>query len=96
MSIKEPEGAQFMQEHIVRDKVKSIRKIKIYSISLMLTADNRSREVEKCHQIGNNRFSSGEAILIWIKCSILQNMIMNDEFKQQHNMLHLDTIWALL
>jgi hypothetical protein len=41
-----------MQEHIMRDKVKNIRKIKIYSVSLTLTADNRSQEVEKCHQIG--------------------------------------------
>jgi hypothetical protein len=56
-----------MQEHIVRNKVESIRKIKIYSISLTLTADNRGQEVEKCHQVGNCRFSSGEAVLIWIK-----------------------------
>jgi hypothetical protein len=55
-----------MQEHIVRDKVESIRKIRIYSISLTLTADNRSQEVEKCHQVGNCRFSSGEAMLILI------------------------------
>jgi hypothetical protein len=33
-----------MQEHIVRDKVESIRKIKIYSLSLTLTADNRGQE----------------------------------------------------
>jgi hypothetical protein len=77
ISIRESEGAQFMQEHIIRDKVKNIRKIKISSISSTLTAGNRSQEVEKCHQIGNCRFSSGEAMLIWIKFSILQNMIMN-------------------
>jgi hypothetical protein len=70
-----------MQEHIMRDKVESIGKIKIYSISLTLTADNRSQEVEKCHQIGNCRFSSGEAMLIWIKFSIMLNMVTNNEFK---------------
>jgi hypothetical protein len=42
-----------MQEHIMRQKVKSIRKIKLYSISLTLTTDNRGQAVEKCHQIGN-------------------------------------------
>jgi hypothetical protein len=60
-----------MQEHIVRDMVESIRKIKIYIVSLTLTADNWSQEVEKCHQVGNYRFSSGEAMLIWIKFSII-------------------------
>jgi hypothetical protein len=49
-----------MQEHIVRDKVK------IDSISLTLTADNRSQKVKKRHQIGNRRFSSGEDMLIGI------------------------------
>jgi hypothetical protein len=53
-----------MQEHIVRDKVESIRKIKTHSISLTLTADNRSEEIEKCHQIGNFKISSGKAMLI--------------------------------
>jgi hypothetical protein len=48
----------------------------------MLTADNKSQEVEKCHQIGNCRFSSGETMLIRIKFSIMQNMTMNNEFKQ--------------
>jgi hypothetical protein len=62
-----------MQEHIMRDKVESIRKIKIYSISLTLTADNRSREVEKCHQIGNCSLSSGEVMPIWIKFSIMKH-----------------------
>jgi hypothetical protein len=39
-----------MQEHIMRDEVKSIRKIKIDGISLKLTADNgrqKSRNVTK-------------------------------------------------
>jgi hypothetical protein len=67
-----------MQEHIMRDMVESIRKIN----SVMLTAKNMSQEVEKCHQIGNCRFSSDEAMLNWIKFSIMQNMIMNNEFKQ--------------
>jgi hypothetical protein len=71
-----------MQEHIVRDKLESIRKIKIYSVSLTLAADNRSQEVEKCHQVGNCRFSSGEAMLIWIKFSTMWSMFMNNEFKQ--------------
>jgi hypothetical protein len=66
-----------MQEHIMREKAESIRTIKIYSISLTLTADNRSQVVEKCHQIGNCRFSSGEAMLISIKFSTMRNMIMN-------------------
>jgi hypothetical protein len=66
-----------MQEDIMRDKVKSVRKIKIDSISLALTADNRSQKVKKRHQIGN-RFSPGEAMLIGIKFSIMRNMIMND------------------
>jgi hypothetical protein len=48
----------------MRDKVENIRKIKIYSVSLTLTADNRGQEVKKCHQVGNCRFSSGEAMLI--------------------------------
>jgi hypothetical protein len=60
-----------MQEHIMRDKVEHIRKIKLYSISLTLTADNRRQEVEKCHEVGNSRFSSGEAMVIWIKFSIM-------------------------
>jgi hypothetical protein len=51
-----------MQEYIIRGMIESIRKIKIYTISLTLTVDNRSREVEKCHQNGNCRFRSGEAM----------------------------------
>jgi hypothetical protein len=82
MSIRESEGAKFMQEHIMRDKVESIRGIKIYSISLTLTADDRNQEIEKFYQIGNCRFSSGEALLIWIKLSIMQHTIMNNESKQ--------------
>jgi hypothetical protein len=82
ISIRESEGVQFMQEHITRDKTESIRKIKVYNISLMLTTDNRSQDVEKCHRIGNCRFSSGAAMLIWIKFSIMRNMIINNEFKQ--------------
>jgi hypothetical protein len=82
ISIRESEGTQFMQEYSMRDKVKSIRKIKIYNISLTLTTGTRSQDVEKCCQIGNCRFCSGEAMLIWIKFSIMQNMIINNEFKQ--------------
>jgi hypothetical protein len=66
----------------MRDKVENISTIKIYNISLMLTADNRSQEVEKCHQIGNWRFSSGEAMPICIKFSIMYNMIMNNGLEQ--------------
>jgi hypothetical protein len=71
-----------MQEHIVGNMVKSIRKIKIYSISLALTADNRSQKVKKRHEVGNCRFSPGEAMLIWIKFNEMKDMIMNNEFKQ--------------
>jgi hypothetical protein len=60
ISIRESEGALIMQEHIMRDKVKSILKIKIDIISLTLTADNRSKKFKKRHQTGNCRFSSGE------------------------------------
>jgi hypothetical protein len=66
----------------MRDKVKSVRKIKADGISLMLTAGNRSQKVKKRHQIGNSRFSPGEAMLIGIKFSIMQNKIMNEKFKQ--------------
>jgi hypothetical protein len=69
-----------MQEHIMRAKVECIREIKVYNFSLKLMADNRSQEVEKCHQIGYCRFSSGEAVLTEINCRIMRNMIMNDEF----------------
>jgi hypothetical protein len=66
----------------MRDKVKSVRKIEIDSISLTLTAKNRSQNVKKHNQIGNCRFSPGEAMLIGIKFSMMQNIIMNDKFKQ--------------
>jgi hypothetical protein len=59
-----------MQEYVMRDKVESISGIKICSISLTLTADSRSQGVEKCHQTGNRRLSSYEAMLIWINFSI--------------------------
>jgi hypothetical protein len=49
---------------------------------LTLAADNMNQKVKKRHQIGNCRFSSGEAMLIGIKFSVVQNMIMNNEFKQ--------------
>jgi hypothetical protein len=57
-------------------------KIKIDSISMTLAADNRSQKVMKRHEIGNCRFSSGEAMLIGIKFNVVQNMITNNEFKQ--------------
>jgi hypothetical protein len=60
----------------MREKAEGIRKIKIYSFSLMLTADIKSQEVEKYHQIGNCRFSSVEAMLLWIKFSIMQNSVL--------------------
>jgi hypothetical protein len=47
-----------------------------------MTANNSSKEVEKCHQIGNCRFSSGEAMLIWMKFNMMRNMIMDTVFKQ--------------
>jgi hypothetical protein len=49
---------------------------------LTLTADNRSQKVQERHQICNGRFSPGEAMLIWIKFNEMQDMIMNNEFKQ--------------
>jgi hypothetical protein len=60
ISITESKEAQFMQEHIMRGKVENIREIKIYNISLTLTADNRCKKVKKHHQIGNRSFSSGD------------------------------------
>jgi hypothetical protein len=48
----------------------------------MLTADNRSQNVKERHQIGNWRFSSGEAMLIGIMFNVMQNIIMNNELKQ--------------
>jgi hypothetical protein len=65
-----------MQENIMRDEVK------IDNNSLMLAADNRSQKVKKRHQIGNCRFSSGKAILIGIKFSVMRNIITNNEFEQ--------------
>jgi hypothetical protein len=45
-----------MQEHFVRDDVKSIWNIKLENISWSLTADSRSHEVKKRYQISNCRF----------------------------------------
>jgi hypothetical protein len=55
-----------MQEQVMGDDVKSIRKIKIDGISLTLTVDNRSHKVKEGYQIGNCRFRSGEAMLVGI------------------------------
>jgi hypothetical protein len=56
ISIRDSRGAQFMQEHFVRDGVKSILNIKLESISWSLTADSGSHEVKKRYQISNCRF----------------------------------------
>jgi hypothetical protein len=76
-----------MQEHIMEDEVKSIWKIKIDSINLTLTADSRSREVKKRYQISNCRFRFGETMLVGIKISIMQNMIVNIEFNNLQKLL---------
>jgi hypothetical protein len=65
-----------MQEHIMRDKVKSVKKIKIDSLTP--TADNRSRKVKKRYQINNCRFRFGEAMLVGIKFNVMQNMILRN------------------
>jgi hypothetical protein len=46
------------------DGVESIWEIKIGSISLTLAAETGVKKVKKRHQIGNCRFSSGEAMLL--------------------------------
>jgi hypothetical protein len=51
-------------------------------ISLTQTADNRSQNVKKRHQISNCIFNSGKAMLIEIKINVMQNMILNNKFKQ--------------
>lgn len=60
-----------------------ILKIKIYRISLTLTADNRSHEVRSRYQISNCGFRFGEAMFVGIKFNFIQNMIFNNEFKQR-------------
>jgi hypothetical protein len=60
-----------MQEHIMRDKAESIRMLKICSISLTLTVDNRRQDVKKLHLNGTCRFSSGDVILTGITFSVM-------------------------
>jgi hypothetical protein len=82
IGIRKFEGAQFMLEHIMGDKIKSIIKFKVYSISLTLTADNRSQVVKKCHQIDICGFCSTEAILSGMKFGIMLCMIGKKEFRE--------------
>jgi hypothetical protein len=66
----------------MRDEDRSIWNIKINSINLTLTAENRSQKVKNRRKIANCRFSSGETRLTGIKFSVVRNMIMYNEFKQ--------------
>jgi hypothetical protein len=52
------------------------------SIILTLTMDNRSHKVKKHYQTSKCRFRFGEVMLVEIKFNIMQNMILNNEFKQ--------------
>jgi 2-hydroxy-3-keto-5-methylthiopentenyl-1-phosphate phosphatase len=66
----------------MRDKVTSIRKMKAYRISLTLAADNGRQNIKQHRQIGNYGFGSGETMLNEIEFSVMQNIIMNNEFKE--------------
>jgi hypothetical protein len=52
------------------------------SISLTLTANNRSHKVKKRYKISSCRFRFGEAMLVRIMFNVMQNMIVNNTFKQ--------------
>jgi hypothetical protein len=51
-------------------------KYKTDSISLTLTAGNRSHKVKKRYQINICRFRFDETMLVGIKFNVMQNMIM--------------------
>jgi hypothetical protein len=53
-----------MQEQVMGDYVKSIRKIKTDGISLTLIADDRSHKDKEDYQISNCGFRFGEAMLV--------------------------------
>jgi hypothetical protein len=49
----------------------------------MLTADNKSHEVRSRYQISECGFRFGETMFVGIKFNFIQNMIVNNEFKQR-------------
>jgi hypothetical protein len=61
------------------EEVKSFCKIKMDSINLTLTEDNRNHEVKKRHKISKRRFRFGEAMLVEFTFNIMRIMIVKNE-----------------
>jgi hypothetical protein len=51
------------------------------STSMTLTADNMSHKVEKSYEIWNCSFRDGEALLVTINFTVMQNMNSNNSEK---------------
>jgi hypothetical protein len=49
---------------------------------LTLTIDNRSHKVKERYQCCDRGFIFGETMLVLIKFNVMQNMIINNEFRE--------------